>query len=139
MEIERELECLFVAAIEEQFEGGVESEFVRNLSDLLASSPLKLLRLLRIRLDETRLPAEVLAEVMQWLGEQEQEPIRERVVSLLMFGLDHTSSLVRDAGALALGQLEGSNALVHLERAITKETVPELREDMRDLADSLQN
>ena len=139
IQLERELDQLLQVASEEEFEVGMESEFARNLSDLLASSPLELIRLLRIRLGETRVPVEVLAEAMQWLGEQEQKPIREHVVSLLMFGLDHPSSLVRDAGALALGRLEGSNALVHLERAITKETVPELREDMRGLVDSLQS
>lgn len=137
--LEQSLHGLFDAATEEKFERGMESDFAKGLKGLLVLSPIELLRLLRTRLTETSMPVEVVAEAMRWLGEQEQKSIRKHIVSLLIYGLQHTSPLVRDAGALALGRLEGSNSLSHLNRAIADETVPELRQDMRDLAESLQS
>jgi hypothetical protein len=137
--LENTLDGLLVSATEEKFERGMDSDFAKGLKGLLALSPIELLRLLRIRLAEASMPVEVLAEAMRWLGEQEQKSIRKHIVSLLILGLQHTSSLVRDAGALALGRLEGSDSLIHLNRAIANETVPELCQDMKDLAESLQS
>lgn len=137
MSLEREVDRLFWAASDEQFEVGMVSEFAHGLDDLLAASPIELLHVLQTRLDTPRTPIEVIAEAMHWLGELEHETFRKQVVSILLFGLNHESPVVRDAGALALGDLEGCDALIHLKQAIEKENVPELREDMEDLVESL--
>ena len=136
--IERELDRLFKESVTERFEVGIESKFARALGNLLAVNPDKVLSSLEERVLSSECDSEVIAETMRWAGELELEHVRDTVVALLCTGLQHASSLVRDAAALSLGNLEGPSAIGYLERAIEHETVPELRADIRGLVMSLQ-
>ena len=137
--VEEQLERLFSAADEEQFEVGIESQFSRGLQRLCAYDPVAALQSLKAKLIDGDAGSEVLAESLRWASRQEAVPIRDLVVELLSTGLHHASSLVRDAAALSLAYLDQGAAIVQLQHALEREKVPELREDLEDLIRSLEN
>ena len=138
-EVEEQLEHLCLAAHDDQFEPGVESRFSKALQRLCAYYPVGVLQFLRTRLTDDDASPEVLSEILQWSSRQETGVIRALVIDLIVTGLHHASSLVRDAAALALAYLDEHAAVAYLQKAIERETVPELREDLKDLLRSLEN
>ena len=138
-QVEEQLDHLCVAAHDEQFEVGVESRFSRELQRLCAYHPTSVLQSLRMRLIHGGENPEVLSEILQWASRQEAGVIRSPVIGLLSAGLDHPSSLVRDAAASALAYLDEDAAVSHLRQALERETVPELRDDLEDLIRSLES
>ncbi len=138
-QVEEQLDRLCLAALDEQFEVGVESRFSKELQRLCAYHPIGVLRSLRARLLHGGASPEVLSEILQWASRQEAGAIRPIVVELLSTGLHHKSSLVRDAAASALACLDERAAVSHLRQAIERETAPELRGDLEDLVRSLES
>ena len=138
-QVEEQLDRLCSAAFDEQFEVGVESWFSKELQRLCAYHPIAILQSLRVRLIHGSTSPEVLSEILQWASRQEASAMRSLVIELLSAGLDHTSSLVRDAAATALAYLDERAAISHLRKALERETVPELRVDLEDLIRSLES
>ena len=138
-QVEEQLDRLCQAALDEQFEVGIESRFSGDLQRLCVYHPIAVLRSLRARLLHGGTSPEVLSEILQWASRQEAGAIRSIVVELLSTGLHHASSLVRDAAATALACLDERAAVSHLRQALERETVPELREDLEDLVRSLES
>ena len=138
-QVEEQLDRLCLAALDDQFEAGIESRFSGELQRLCAYHPIAVLRSLRARLLHDGASPEVLSEILQWASHQEAGAIRSIVVELLSTGLHHASSLVRDAAASALAYLDERAAVSHLRQAIERETAPELREDLEDLVRSLES
>ena len=138
-EVEEQLEHLCLTAHDDQFEPGVESRFSEALQRLCAYYPVDVLQFLRTRLTDDETSPEVLSEILRWSSRQETGVIRALVIDLIVTGLHHASSLVRDAAALALAYLDEHAAVAYLQKAIERETVPELREDLRDLLHSLES
>ena len=138
-QVEEQLDRLCLAAHDEEFEVGIESRFSRELQRLCAYRPTTVLQSLKVRLIHGSTNPEVLSEILQWASHQEADVIRSLVIELLSAGLDHTSSLVRDAAATALAYLDERAAISHLRKALERETVPELREDLEDLIRSLES
>ncbi len=132
------LDRLFSAAHDEQFEAGVESRFSTGLQQLFQTDPVDVLDYLRLRLIKGGASPEVMSEMLEWVSRREARPLRETVVNLLSLGLCNGSPLVRDAAALGLAYLERSAAIGLLRQAIESEGVPELREDLTDLVGSLE-
>ena len=138
-QVEEQLDRLCAAAHDEQFEIGVESRFSRELQRLCAYRPTAVLQSLRVRLIHRDASPEVLSEILHWASRQEADVIRSPVIELLSAGLDHPSSLVRDAAASALACLDERAAVSHLRQALERETVPELREDLEDIIRSRES
>lgn len=131
--IEKQLHWLFASARDEQFETGMDSLFSAGLQRLNDQHPFTVLRLLKSRLTTLNENPEVLAEMLRWAAHQEALVLRHSVLALLVEGLYHTSSLVRDAAALGLAWLGGDEVVVPLQRAVERETVPELKDDLEEL------
>ena len=136
-QVETQLDRLFFAAHEEQFETGVESRFSKGLEQLYAHASDAVLQSLRNRLVGGRASPQVLAEMLEWVSRQEQAS-RNNIVNLLSTGLGNASPLVRDAAALSLAYFDGNAAIPYLKQAIQKENVPELQTDLRALVLSLE-
>jgi len=137
--LEKELDQLCLAALDENFETGVESRFSKGLQRLYKHNPIMVLQLLQMKLMDNDINPEVLAEILQWASRPEAGDLRSRHLNLLSRGLDHLSPLVRDSAALALAYLDEEAAIVHLQTAIAKEEVTELRQDLEDLLHSLES
>ena len=137
--VEEQLEKLLSIAHEEQFEVGIESQLSGDLQRLCAYDPASVLQSLRAKLIYSDANSEVLAEILRWASRQDAVTIRDLVVDLLLTGLYHAASLVRDAAALGLAYLDEDAAIAPLRYALEREKVPELREDLEDLIRSLEN
>ena len=136
--MEVQLEQLFSDAREEQFEVGVDSQFSKGLQQLYKYNSVAVMRSLKTRLNNGNADSELSAEVLRWASRLESDEIRNSVVDLLSIGLQSASSLVRDTAALSLASLEEASAISQLQRALEREKVPELREDLQDLIESLE-
>ena len=131
------LDKLFIAAKDEHFEPGKESEYSMSLEKLAKRSPESIWRFLKRRLAAPRQDVEVLGEMLRWTGRTEiPGPLADKL-SLLVAGLSHASSLVRDGAAVGLSHLEHPSAVRYLRNAAQREQVPELREDLLHIAESL--
>ena len=136
--VEEQLEQLISSAHEEQFEVGTDSRFARALQQLCERDPVTVLQSLRERLMGGEAGSDVLGEVLRWASRLEGSTIRTLVVELISTGLYHPSSLVRDAAALSFACFDEARAIVHLQQALEREQVPELRKDLEDLIRSLE-
>lgn len=136
--VEEQLEQIVSSAHEEQFEVGTDSRFARALQQLCERDPVTTLHCLRESLVGGEASSEVLGEVLRWASRLEASAIRTLVVELMSAGLQHPSSLVRDAAALSFACLDEGRAITHLQQALGRERVPELREDLEDLIRSLE-
>ena len=134
--IEGGVKGLVAAARDERFEIGMDSSFSRGLDELSRIEPRAVLAALTEHVDH--LGHEVFAEVMRWTSRQPLSVIRDFAVDLLERGLTHESSFIRDAAALGLAELLEEKALDRLRGAYRVEKVPELREDIGDLIQSLE-
>ena len=138
--LEGHLDRLYSAARDELFEGGRKSQFSKGLQQLCTYAPVAVMQSLKARLvAESRISAEVVAETLRWAADQEAIFIRDSAIDFLSMGLYHPSSLVRDAAALSLAYLDEDAAANPLRRAIEREKVPELRDDLEALVRSLED
>ena len=137
-QVEGELDILFSDACEEEFEVGMESQFSRGLQQLCTQNPNEVLLSLKARLENNKVNLEVFAEALGWVSRQEALTLRNEVINLFWIGLNNTSPLVRDAAALGLACFDENIAISYLKQAIEKEDVPELREDLEELVQSLE-
>jgi hypothetical protein len=81
---------------------------------------------------------EALAEALRWAGRVETTGgDHEERLNVLSSGLSHRSPIVRDGATVGLGHLNDPIALAYLRSAIMRETIPELREDIEDIAASI--
>ena len=136
-QVTEKLEQSIIAAQDEEFEAGMESEFSRSLDDCFDLQAEALVLSIRKKISEPKLSAEICAEMLRWVSRQEATGTRELALGTLVIGLSHRSSLVRDAAALGLAEFDETLAQPYLRDAWERETVPEFREDLKDLIDSL--
>lgn len=136
--VDNELEHLFSAAQEEQYEAGMESQFTRNLQQLYESNPEIVLQSLKARFESNIGNSGVLSKTLEWVSHLEGSTFSSDIVSVLLTGLNHSSPLVRDAAALGFAYFDERVAIGYIKQAIEKEDVPELREDLEDLVQSLE-
>jgi hypothetical protein len=131
------LDRLLAAAAEERFEPGIESELAEGLTLLHRRFSRRLWQSLKRRLVRPLQDIEVAAEVLRWSGRIEvtgQE--HEERLGLLVLGLSHHAPIVRDGATTGIGCLNDAVALAHLQTAIEREKIRELREDMENVAAS---
>ena len=136
--IVRQLDELFDAEKNEYFELGMDSKFSASLQDLCGYDPSSVLVSLKRRITGGGDGRNIMAEAIRWASRQESKVIRHLVLELLYVALHHHSSLVRDSAASGLSYLEEERALLPLREAWLREEVPELKEDLSDLIESLE-
>ena len=137
-ELERTLDRLFAAAENEFFELGKDSEFTNGLDALLDRFPEAIWSSLQRRLFAPDLNLETVGEMLRWAGRVEEPRSSHERMKLLIMGLGHSSPIVRDDAAIGLTHLGDPSAIPQLRKAIKKETVPELREDLEQIVQSLE-
>lgn len=127
-----EMERVFRAARDDEFEHGVESRLEAALAALVVDHGDDLVSVLQTRLSApmTRLSREVHREVLLSLGRISDLRTQGRRVALLESQLQNPVPSIRDAAALALLELEDLRTREILERAKELETHPQVKANL---------
>ena len=136
--LEQQVDSMFAFAREEFFEDGMESTFSRELISLVEHHGERIMPLLSKAILGGRVNAEVAAEALIWLDEISDPLTYDSRLLLLQKGLRAYSARVRDGAIIGLASLDDPRAIKSIERAIGREQIDELREDMQQVLEQLQ-
>ena len=117
---------------------GMESEFSRELERLIAEHGKDALDAIDGMVSRKQANNEVLSEALRWVGLMDHDETRERRRHFAQRYLSSDSAMVRDGAALALSFMDDPRSLPSLKKAIDHEKVPELRGDMQQVLDQLE-
>jgi hypothetical protein len=137
--LEEEVIQLFSNALETTFEDGMESDLSRNLYRLLIKDSDRVLDALIGLILYDRFNEEVSSEALRWLGRYNHYSSYDRRRWLLERCLHSYSPRIRDAASLGLASMDDPHAIPFLREAIGREPYPELREDMNQVLNQLEN
>jgi hypothetical protein len=138
-EVLQRIVITFDKAKELLFEDGIESDFSRELVSLIKSYGDIAMRVLANLILNEEVNAEIASEVLRWLGQMEDPKTYSHRLGLLEQSLYCSSARVRDGAALGLAFLDDPHAVPDLREAIQREPYPELREDMEQVLEQLEN
>ncbi len=137
--LERELQKLFAEARYEVFEDGMSSDFSRRLEAVIRaqgnSALLELNALLRVPTTSTIVAAECL-RIIGRLKDKQTHAFRRWI---LADRLNAKNVLVRDAAIIGLSSLDDPSVLCSVRLALEKEESAELRSDLDQLREQLEN
>ena len=131
--------ALFEAAKEQNFEDGMESEFSKELIDLVKEYGVGAIEALAHLIIEEKVNPEVASEALRWLGHINHPASYRNRLWLLERGLRCSSARVRDGATLGLAFLDDLHAITYLRRAIQQEKIAELRADMEQVLAQLES
>jgi HEAT repeat protein len=138
-EIEARLKTLLEVAKDEIFEEGVENEFSTGLISLINEYGADLVSVLAGFIVNERINEEIASEALRWLGRLDQPESYSGRLSLLEEALSNPSARIRDAASIGLATLGDPHAISYLKQALQQEACTELREDMQEILESLEN
>jgi hypothetical protein len=139
LNIGHELEALFQANADGNFEDGMESEFINELVASIQTHGTEAVEAIRRMILEQKVRPLVAFEALRWLGRlSHPESYRARLL-LLETCLDSPSRLVRDGAALGLASMKDTHAIPYLREAIAREQIQDLRKDMEAVLVRLEN
>lgn len=127
------------SARDEVFEIGFLSQLSKNLQKIYEQHPFEVLSFVKEKLVSNQTDVEIVSELLWWVSRQESLWVRSLVVEILAAGLLHSSALVRDTAANGIADVDEEVAIKHIQQAIIREQVPELRADMQGLVRTLGN
>lgn len=134
------LQQLFAEAQDELFEDGIESEFSRKLSELTRVYAGNVIDALGDLVLAKKANSEVSAQALRWLGSASAFLFKEKIRLLLeRVLLQSESAQIRDGALLGLAFINSKRSITSIERAIKKEHVADLRQDMIDYLRYLKN
>jgi hypothetical protein len=129
---------LFHRARYESFEPGMESAFSQGLVKLVEEGDCDALSVLRTLMFDRKVSNEIIAEALRWIAWVKQPATHQQRMNILIEALQSRSPSVRDAAGLGIATLDDPAAIPFVQRAITKETIDELRADLTLVLDQLQ-
>ena len=136
--LKQRLNWALTKADEENFEVGKESRFSMRLQQLCNIDADAILTSLKSILTSSDVNPETFSEILRWASRQEALRVRNIVIDMFIVGLENRSALVRDTAALSLAYFDATAAVAPIRKALESETVPELREDLEHLINSLK-
>ncbi|MCK4296646.1 MAG: HEAT repeat domain-containing protein [Candidatus Marinimicrobia bacterium] len=138
LDINEDVESLFELANEEEFEDGMESEFSRKLISFIIEHGNNSIEALVPILISEKANAEIISEALRWIGRIEHLETESLRLWLLEYCLLCPSPSVRDGATLGLASMNDPSAIIFLKVAIDKESINELREDMKQVLSQLE-
>jgi len=138
LNIDQELEALFRAYANEDFEDGMESEFISEFVSRIQKYGNQAVEAVkRIILAETVKP-HMAFEALRWLGRiNHPESYRSRLLFMEMC-LGNPLRLVRDGAALGLASMKDAHAIPYLRKAIAQEKTQDLGKDLETVLSRLE-
>jgi len=134
----KKIETLFARAKDEDFEDGVESVFASDLKHIIKKYSTAMDALANLIVSE-RVDAEVASEALRSLARIEDPESYDFRLWLLERSLLSSSARVRDAAALGIASFNDPHAIPQLRAVISAEKCVELREDMEQVLEQLEN
>ena len=130
---------MFINAKEEIFEDGMENEFSRNLSEFIVSFSQPAMEVIIDLFLSNSINTEVASEALRILGRlRHRITYRERLWLLERCLLYSPFARVRDGALLGLSFINDKLSIPPIKSAIEKETIPELRHDMKRVLAQLE-
>ena len=130
-ELEDRIEMILNLANEEGFRDGIFGRTSESLNLFVAEHPVNGIQHMAIRLTSESMNQVVAADIVRILG-QIEHPFSHRdrvyIAECLLFS---PSPIARDAGAVALVDLNEKQSVYTLEQAVESEQIPTLKADMQ--------
>jgi hypothetical protein len=128
---------LFAHARDTRFEDGMESEFSRRLEDLIARLGNAAVAAIERVILCGSASAEVSGEALRWIGRMTDSGTLAERRRILLRSLYSPNYAIRDGAILGLMSMEKPIPRSLIQRAIERESRPELRRDLEELAEYL--
>ena len=138
-EVAQELDFLCRKARNEHFEDGMDSQFSRNLVRMIKKSGPIVVEELAVLILSGQINQEVASEALRWIGYMEHQSSYKLRRWLLEKCLFSSSSWIRDGALLGLSFLDDPHAVSYLRKAIEREKIEELKKDMQQALEQLEN
>jgi hypothetical protein len=129
--VEKTIDRLFESARELYFEDGMETDFSRDLVSLVKKYGNLAMGEISYLISYGRVDSEVAGEALRWLARINDPSTYGWRFWLLEKGLLSKSPVVRDSAALGLLSMCDANAIPDIRKAIERETIAELRDDLQ--------
>ena len=137
-ELSSKIAALFVAAKDQYFEDGMENEFSRELTALIAAYGNMVVHELAYLVLFEKVNAEVASEALRWLGNMPPGVSSNFRLWLLERSLLCSAAIVRDGAILGLASLDDPRAIPYIKRAIEREQCEELHKNMEQVLVQLE-
>jgi len=129
---------LMARARDEEFEDGVLGHFGKELIRLTETFGVDVLQELTRLILSQQINVAVAAEALRWVGHMDHPPTHQARLSLLERSLQARALRIRDGAVLGLSFMGDRSSVLHLRRALERESVPALREDMQQVLSELE-
>ena len=139
VDLNNEVENLIELANDLEFEDGMVSGFSKKLISFIERHGGNSIEALAPIFISEEVNAEIISEALRWIGRIEHQDTKNMRLWLLERCLFCSSPLIRDGATLGLASMNESSAKSFLIKAIQKESIKELREDMKEVLLELEN
>lgn len=129
--VEDMIDHLFDSARELYFEDGMETDFSQDLISLVKKYENLAMGEISYLINYDRVDEEVASEALRWLARIDDASTYGWRLWLLEKSLLSKSPVVRDSAALGLLSMCDAHAIHHIQNAIERETITELRHDLQ--------
>jgi hypothetical protein len=138
-QLNSKIEAIFWSAKEEFFEDGMNSEFSQKLISTINQYGNDAIEIIICLIVYNKISPEVAGEALRWLGRINHPETYQYRLWLLERSLTLSSVRVKDGAILGLASVDDKHAIPYLKRAIENENCSELKSDMEQVLEQLEN
>lgn len=129
---------LFELTRELYFEDGMETSFSQELVSLVEKYGNLAMSEIGYLITYARVDDEIASEALRWLGRINDPSTHGWRLWILEKSLSSESPMVRDSAGLGLVSMHDAHAIEYVKKAIKKETIGELRNDLQRALEELE-
>jgi len=129
---------MFSIARDEEFEDGMETQFSKDLKQVIRTTGQAAVNALSELIPTGRVNIEVCSEALRWIGRMDDPATYESRRWLLERCLSSNFPRIRDGALLGLSAMNDPDAIQYLHFAIQHEEINELKEDFEQVLRDLE-
>jgi len=138
LDIDQKIEALFWAYSNEDFEDGMDSEFISEIIASIRTYGTRAVEAIRRIVLEQNLQPHIAFEALRWLGRVSHPETYWSRLFFLETCLGSPSRMMRDGAALGLASMKDTHAIPYLRDAIAREEIQDLRKDLETVLSRLE-
>ncbi len=138
-QLRNNIEILFSIYVHEEFEDGMDNEFIEELRLYILKYGTKAIDAIANIIANGSVKPLVIFEALRWLGSITPTCAYRSRLLLLERSLRSPSRWIRDGAALGLASMEDVSSIPDLRNAIDKEKIQDLRKDMETVLHHLEH